>query len=282
MALVRRNGGKTRPLSQRQADRRMFCGMACRAAGRVSSRLVPCARCGAPTRKHRYLLGPNQLFCSRACSSKGRRMAPARHRGSVARPCQKCGVLFEQPERSRRRYCSRACRYAHGWEMPAEIRERFSRDRRRGGNPNWQGGRTAGLYRLHTAFAAWGRRNLPARCELCGSGGPLEMHHIASKRRFAFPVMAHFRQNLAVLCVPCHRRTDGRARRALRAGNAAAFPLGDRLPESILRQLVQDGSVSALDPVCDFAPLGNVSARIIRAEWYAKIDASPGDSRPSA
>lgn len=258
MKMTRVNQGIERPLSPAQIQAKRFCSRQCSAQPKRSqNRGRGCEYCETPI--------PQNL---KACQYEKRRFCSPRCQYAAARVprkipvCARCQRQFDTDRPAAPpRYCSPECRapsfHATRWQMPPEMRARFSERRQGPGNPMWQGGPSNALALRHRAFAAWGQKRLPHRCEQCGRNhGRMEMHHIVSKRRFQRAELAHFAQNLAVLCCRCHRTADAAARRAIREQNESAYPFGDRLPHAILRELIRDGLVSRLSPECDWSPLG--------------------------
>lgn len=267
---TRVNQGIERPLSPQRLLLVRFCSHRCSAqAKRQPVPKKSCAHCGGPILRLRASAVRRSKVCSPECQY-----------ATMRRPPRACGRCSQATANRTSRFClscQEKARRATRWSMPAEIRERFSRERRGAGNPNWQGGPSKELHRRQTAFARWGRQHRPRECEECGcTDGQMEHHHIVSKRRFLCPEFAHFQQNLAVLCVPCHRHVEGRTRRAIQEHNAQAYPFGDRLPGTILRQLVQDGLVSRLSSVCNWSPLGARPAGAPKPRMASSMLPAPG------
>lgn len=152
--------------------------------------------------------------------------------------------------------------------MPGDVRARFSKERRGESNPNYRNGEGVRPIRFQVFVRDWALENLGGDCEKCGDPDP-ELHHIVSRDMFPEVEMSHFRQNLALLCVDCHRPEDGRKRKLLGEGRARDLLFADRLPEPILDQLERDGSVSELPSSVDFSPLGNAAEEVVQEGWFA-------------
>jgi len=90
------------------------------------------------------------------------------------------------------------------------------------------------------------------------------------RRNFAEVVISNFRQNLVMLCRSCHCSTEHKARKALKAKSVRGIPFSERLPEAILLQLEQGGSVSRLVRECDFSPLGNIAEAAIPKTYFGE------------
>lgn len=208
---------------------------------------------------------PNHSYCSVACRQT---------------PCPVCGKLFERLE-VRKQHCSNKCR-GKAWkgsgnpnfgkrhpgiyQVPGEIRARYSEERMGAGNPAWKGGSVGnGRYRFQTYVSRWvldGCRNC-----VCGAKAT-EAQHVVPRRWFRDVRMANFAENLIGLCRSCHRNADWHAYRRMRKGLDLRLRFSERLPASILHQLQTDGSVSRLPPGLDWSPLGNAAAAVLRVEWF--------------
>lgn len=73
-----------------------------------------------------------------------------------------------------------------------------------------------GLRKLSREKAASIIKRDENKCQSCGVGGELEVHHINSGRD-------HSEKNLITLCVGCHRRTDAKIRREKEKRRKAAL-----------------------------------------------------------
>ena len=173
-------------------------------------------------------------------------------------------------------------RHPNMWTMPLELRGRLSRERLGEGNPNWSGGSPGnGRYRMQTTAVRWARKHLGTTCETCGADGAA-LHHVVARRRFRHPLMAHFRQNLVMLCPAHHGEADRLARAAIRSRAPHDLPYGGRLPEPILAQLARDGSVSWLPSACDLSTIGLGPGQAIPDSWLSDTAESPGETAPRA
>lgn len=250
---------------------RRFCNHACSSRWRERGRRLAqtCEACGASFDIHASR--GSARFCSWAC-----------YQTEHARPpqtCETCGKQFVAYREQR--HCSNECvprsgsanpnfgnRYSGRWTMPAEERLRLSERRLGEGNPNWRGGSPGNnLYRMQRKAGDWARASLGNACSICGAS-PAEMHHVVPRRLFADPLMPHFRQNLVMLCDRHHHAADAEFRRLLRQGRPRDIPFAANLPPSILDRLARDGSVSRLDPACDFSPIAIEPERDFPAEWF--------------
>lgn len=196
-----------------------------------------CEKCKTPFQTN----SPASRWCSDACRSK---------------TCKTCGVVFV-PTSPTSIYCSRACVPCHGESNPnygkrhpgmfhhsTELRGHLSKSRMGSNNPNWKGGgKNVGKCRHQSYARIWALQNISDTCEVCGADSNLEVHHIVSRKLFADPKLANFRDNLMVLCKKHHRQADGNQHTQKSKRDT---PFLNRLPESILDQLKQDGLVSRL------------------------------------
>ena len=267
----------------RKTTRRTYCSRRCAGLARRKRTAVECMTCGKPFEvKDSRTQNQERFFCSNECYQKD-------HATNLQpRACRNCGDRFFPESYTDAVYCSRNCMaedyrkrnagarnpnhggvyYSGGWEMPAEVRLELSHSRMGEDNPRYINGAQAGAERRFQLYVAqWARTHFPSECHECG-GEAKEVHHIVPRRRFENPVAAHFRRNLLLLCVSCHRSAEGRIEAALEEESDQPYPFGDHLPESILRQLKQDGSVSTLPRTLDYAPLGNVASRVVQPEWF--------------
>lgn len=255
-----------------QAARLRFCSRQCAAKSKSNRVLLQCPVC------HEEFLAraceKSRRFCSNACYQV--------HHAATPRICPTCGRAFVPRSYNKQQvHCCQACVPMTGPDNPnygkrrpnmfshsAEVRRRLSVSRLGAGNPRWDGGRWGtGKYRMQTWVSRWAAERLGTRCAVCGAGDAV-LHHIVARTHFQHVIMAHFRQNLVMLCVGHHAEADKAARVALKAGTVRGIPFSDRLPESILAQLAQDGSVSQLPRECDFEPIGNAAESMILPEWY--------------
>lgn len=235
----------------------------------------PCTTCGADVRVPAWKAkGQQRFFCDTECYQKDHATTP--------KTCATCGTSFVSKNYDKRaRYCCQACvpmtgesnpnygrRHPGMWTMPAHLRLAMS-DRRTGeGNPNWKGGSpTAGKFQHQTFARAWALNHLPHRCAVCGEPGS-DLHHIAPVKCFRPRRLAHFAENLLLVCEKHSIRAMLQNTQALQARRPRDLLCADRLPESILRALEQGGSVSSPQQGCDYSPLGNV------AELVAPMPAS--------
>lgn len=245
---------------------RSYCDRMCMGAAHVTRVVKACAQCGSEFEVKLSHSG-HIVCCSRKCSSLHRRGKPRAMRVPT-RTCRRCGTEFARHPGDKRTYCSRQCRYTGRRQMPDEIRARLSAQRLGSANPNWKGGGpNTGLYRMHSKAARWAQVHLGSSCDRCGVEGA-ELHHVVPKRAFRSSIAAHFRQNMVMLCTPCHRGIDRQARAAVREGQPQDYPYGSRLPESILRQIVRGGSVLTLDRQCDYSPIGSVARLVLPSDWF--------------
>lgn len=249
-----------------------FCSRQCAAKSRSNRVPLQCPVC------HREFLArpceKNRRFCSNACYQV--------YHAATPRTCPTCGKEFVPLSYSKHQvYCCRACvpmtgednpnygkRHPNMFSQTAEVRRKLSVSRLGAGNPRWDGGRWGtGKYRMQTWVSRWAIEHLGTKCAVCGTDGAT-LHHIVARTRFRHVIMAHFRQNLVMLCVAHHAEADKAARAALKTGIVQDIPFSDRLPEPILAQLAQDGSVSRLPRECGFEPLGTAAESMIPQQWY--------------
>lgn len=254
-----------------------FCSRKCAARSRSTKVEKVCPVCNKS-----FLAYPSRKFCSNDCYLIDHAATP--------RSCPTCKKEFVSSSYSKKQiYCSRKCVPRSGKDNPnygnrrpgmfshsAEARRKLSLERMGAKNPNWRGGgENTGKYRLQTWVANWAAENLGANCVLC-SAENAHLHHIVPRRMFLHPIMSHFRQNLTMLCSRHHGEVEKRARHALKVKKPHDIPFADRLPESILDQLVQDDLVSLLHPECDFSSLGTAAESLLRSEWFSDKGESPG------
>lgn len=106
--------------------------------------------------------------------------------------------------------------FKKGRKIPKEISEKWSKNRKGSGNPNWKGGKTKLILILRTSkqyklwrTAVFERDNYT--CIWCGlkgnqTGGYLEADHI---KPFAYyPELRFAIDNGRTLCRECHKKTD--------------------------------------------------------------------------
>lgn len=248
-----------------RTTRKRFCNHRCSAHWKARDKRaeVSCPTCGKTfqAQKHRAEAG-RRVFCSLACYRADHAATPL--------TCRTCGKEFVAKNYSKEQiYCSRECSPMEGasnpnygkrhpgiFHQPADFRLRMSQERTGEGNPRWAGGsNTTGKFQHQSWMRNWAVANLGDACESCQATSA-ELHHIAPRRLFEKPALAHFRENLVMLCTLHHRRADRDVRRALADKQPRAIPFSDRLPESILLALEQGDSVSSPLPGCDYSPLG--------------------------
>lgn len=267
----------------RQQTRRTYCSRECAGLARRSRVKLVCDTC-EQTFEVWQSKETERRFCSMECYQE--------HHATdrEERRCEVCGDTFLRYSDDAR-FCSRECfgewqseayrgegnpnygnRNPGMWTMPGEMRAQLSQGRMGADNPNWLDGRGAGRYRFQTFVSEWAREHLGSTCERCGDED-VEVHHIVAVHRFPEVPMAHFRQNLAVLCIACHRGLDAQGRKAIDEGRTRDLPFADRLPAPILDQLGRGGSVSWLPDEVDFQPLGNAAEEVVRPEWFSGTSA---------
>lgn len=143
------------------------------------------------------------IHCSRECQYAANR-AKLTTVGKISLTCVACGDEFEryQSETGTKvgggKYCSRACRDAH-W-----VGEN---------TPNWQGGN--GVYKRGPHWYSTRRTILKRdgyRCQHCGSGDDLHVHHKVPFRMFNDADIANHESNLITLCASCHRVEDAKSK----------------------------------------------------------------------
>lgn len=218
----------------RPGNKGTYCSRSCHYEHRrkveFDRRAKPCVVCGVRFAKSPARSGP---YCSRACFAKARlkeknytcpkcsglkAWAAARCQTCYAKdrtlrdpaPCRQCGhSVSRSPAQwaaSARRFgafCSHACfgKFVTGPQNLAYID---------GSNPavyaaTWRTARKAALNR--DGFA----------CILCGSSEPLEVHHIDGTTR------NDELDNLATLCIPCHRKVHAGAVNVNGSSNRESF-----------------------------------------------------------
>ena len=103
-------------------------------------------------------------------------------------------------------------RYQGGWKLSEETKQLLSSQKKGDRNPQWRGGVTRDSVKLRQEAAAMRHQLLERdgfQCRLCGKlGGLLEIHHIIPI--WAQPELAANRDNLAMVCVPCHDSMQGK------------------------------------------------------------------------
>lgn len=203
-------------------------------------------------------------YCDKRCYATAHATTP--------KTCETCGVSFVAKNYSAAaRYCSNACvprvgednpnfgkRHRGMWQMPAERRIEMSEQRTGQGNPAWRGGSpTNGKFQHQAYVRAWALQHLPQACAVCGAP-EVDLGHIVPIRHFRPRRLAHFAQNLLMLCRLHNNRAHWQKIEPIGRRRPADLPFADRLPRSILAALRRGDSVSAPLPGCDYSPLGNL------------------------
>lgn len=263
-----------------RTTRKRFCDRSCAAQFRAKDHRteVECPSC-----KRRFLASHWRLeaygrqFCSQVCYQQDHATTP-----KICQTCEKSFVSYSK----RQKYCSKDCtpsmegannpnygkRHPGMCVQPAHRRQRFSLERRGPGNPRWNGGTKGnGKYSSQTFVRRWTIKHLGNACVVCKAPSP-ELHHIVPRRLFQAPSLANFAQNLILLCTTHHRGAD---RDVHMAKQIRDIPFADRLPESILATLEQDGLVSAPLTDCDYSPLGTLSESLVPADTTIDTPSSP-------
>lgn len=233
----------------------------------------------------RFLVPAHQLrngrrkFCSGSCYYKQHATTPIL--------CQTCGRPFVSKGYNKRtKHCSAECwprsgennpnfgkRHPGLFQWSAAYRLRMSEERMGAGNPRWSGGSQTNQKFQHQSFVrTWAMTNLEPHCAVCGSS-VVDIHHIVPRRYFQPVRLAHFAQNLMLLCVAHNRPLGTVIQRAMKARKLQEIPYIDRLPQSILSALERDGLVSTPMPECDYSPLGNVGESLAQPDTGADTDA---------
>lgn len=256
-----------------------FCDHSCAAQWKARDKRVAatCPGCQktfvAPTWKAR---AQANVYCSSACYDKAHAAKP-----TVCLTCQKSFVPSGYSKQQK--YCSIACvpktgadnpnygkRHPNLFQHSGQFRLWLSAQRMGKNNPAWKGGsKTTGAWQHQTWVSQWAAVNLPQHCEVCGSPSA-HVHHIVPGRLFAPRMLMQFRQNLLMLCDVHQRHAVDAATPLLSQGKPRLIPFADRLPESILLALEQDGLVSSPLAGCKYFPLGNIGELIDSGHW--KID----------
>lgn len=261
-------------------EKRRFCSDECHYKSKRVT--LECQKCGAEFSRPQGEVdgGADNYFCSAECRLQ---YSPKR----IIRTCPTCGEDFATDPSTDSTYCSKECmaehyktrfqgpnnpnfgnRHEDMWTMPAEMRKKLSESRMGENNPNWvDGSPRNGQWRFQTQIYNWAERHLGTECMVCGEKD-LNVHHIVPRRFFEKIPMAHFASNLVPLCRSCHAKVDHKLRDLLEVDKAREIPFADHPPESILRQLEKDGSVSHVPPSVDYSPLGNVVEEVIPSDAY--------------
>lgn len=145
-----------------------------------------CPMCNVLFERYASEVRHPQPCCSKACSL---RLNPTKKKKRVTMTCDGCAAPFEVIESRSKghrmaRFCSDACKFSvvrgenhHGWK---------------GGDKRTWPERM--FYKRLTEEVG--------KCEICEATGALHAHHI--KHRSKFPELALVRENILVLCPPCH------------------------------------------------------------------------------
>lgn len=175
---------------------RKYCSSSC--SRRHAVQLKPFVRPTTQCRQCQRTFEPRDsrsnrptLYCSRACRD-------AAQTTRVSLECRQCGAAFLRKRYQERwsqhegPFCSMAC-YAD-WQRGRPRSTPSPTPPKTG--PQWERPRLAALERDGY------------RCVDCGSENRLEVHHVVTWK----PGDPHELDNLATLCVPCHRRRHPRKR----------------------------------------------------------------------
>lgn len=199
--------------------------------GQASGATRICVTCGTT-----FYLFPSQLlnphrtgqYCSNSCqgpqigrlkrgstlsaearakisAARSGKPVPARQKPPRVRTCASCGKEFALPKSHNhtaqtRRFCDRACRFAHMRAHP-DLNGRWRGGREPYYGPNWKQQASAARERDHHTCQDCGRRQKRPL---------LHVHHLVPRRSFARNFEAANRlDNLLTLCAPCHARREG-------------------------------------------------------------------------
>lgn len=148
---------------------------------------LQCPVCNTEFERHASEVRVETPCCSTSCAIKN--TPPKRPRKRVVLHCEKCSAPFEvkfgrSHGKKRARFCSVDCRNIF---MKKEKHPRW----KKGDDRTWQ---ERCFYKEVVESVG--------RCEICSATGKLHAHHI--KHRHKFPELALVRENLLVLCPPCH------------------------------------------------------------------------------
>ena len=127
--------------------------------------------------------------------------------------CKRNNILFWLAKHGIPRRSMREVRSKKHWGLSGATNGMFGMTRER--SPNWKGGLTPARQRVY-ASATWRSvvRALNARdrhCRMCGSSGPLEVHHIMPFAKA--PLLAFDIGNLIRLCKLCHNKVRNKEMR---------------------------------------------------------------------
>lgn len=253
-----------------------FCNHLCSAQWKNRDKRVElvCPACQKTFVAQRYRIESGQrVFCSAACYQQDH--------AAPELTCKTCGKsFFSSSYRSEQKYCSNACvprigeanpnygkRHPKMFEHSAQFRLWLSKVRRLEGNPAWRGGsKTTGAWQHQSWVSKWAADHLINQCAVCGAAATAT-HHIIPGKYFSPRLLMQFRQNVLILCDLHQRHIVEAATTLLRQNKPRNIPFADRLPESILVALEQDGSVSSPLQGCDYSPLGNIGELIHSGRW---------------
>jgi hypothetical protein len=159
-----------------------------------------CEECGEVFESYSYR---NRKFCSRKCLGKyttGEGADNQNWKPDIVLSCEMCGEDFEVPPKRQEeaRFCSYNC--ANEWkskEYKGENHHRWkdSVDRLYYGR-KWEDIRENVIERDNS------------KCQACGSGDDISIHHITPFRDFDDIEKANSMENLISLCRSCHTRVE--------------------------------------------------------------------------
>lgn len=182
-------------------------------ASRRKPYVKTCEHCGGKFNPWRS----TQRFCSKRCAASAprpqRRIDPTEPlrdrwgRSCIEAACAVCGATFLAPrnESLRRKTCSPAC--------AATLKQTTCRDRFGEDNPNFRGGRRAGV-RDRAGERRW-RAALTGRCAMCRAPGGgrfrLVLHHVCYRQHLrAIGGDEYDPRNALTLCSECHSQHHSR------------------------------------------------------------------------
>jgi 5-methylcytosine-specific restriction endonuclease McrA len=174
----------SKPFARSRPVRGITCSSECRGILRQKKKSIKI--CKGCSKSYIQPKGPETNYCSIQCFNKSRRGTT---KSNMYLKCKQCGQVFKRHAgASHQKFCSTTCynksRYKpklpkgrHG-SPPGPL------------SPNWKGGISRRFYRMY----------LKEKCERCGSGQFVLVHHIDEDRKNNQP------SNLETLCKRCHQK----------------------------------------------------------------------------
>ena len=188
-----------------------YCSLECGRRSRYSQVELDCVQCGKAFHRKAYMADWSQdrgPFCSFDCygrwqsqNTSGKNNPGYKESAHLDLECDWCGESFRRAKWQHARsssglaFCCRQC-----------FQDYAAKNFVGSGNPTWRGGNPK-YYGL--SWATMRKKALKRdgrKCQDCGTGSDLVVHHIKPYATFEFSLEANVLGNLVTLCRSCHLR----------------------------------------------------------------------------